>query len=87
MAAKQVSRNLVSYRKNSVFQARPRPHQGHSDCVDWLPAQRVIGLKWAEADTESSCLRLEDSKEGESIHPIGFLCPEHFAAIVTVGRQ
>jgi peptidoglycan/LPS O-acetylase OafA/YrhL len=28
-------------------------------------------LKWAEADTEASCLRLEDSKEGESIRPIG----------------
>jgi integrase len=26
----------------------------------------MIGLKWTEADTESSCLRLEDSKEGES---------------------
>lgn len=31
----------------------------------------MIGLKWAEADTEASCLRLEDSKEGESIRPIG----------------
>ena len=31
----------------------------------------MIGLKWTEADTESSCLRLEDSKEGESIRPIG----------------
>lgn len=27
----------------------------------------MIGLKWTEADTESSCLRLEDSKESESI--------------------
>jgi len=31
----------------------------------------MIGLKWTEADTESSCLRLEDSKEGESIRPVG----------------
>src|SRR5258708_8168505 len=31
----------------------------------------MIGLKWTEADTEASCLRLEDSKEGESIRPIG----------------
>ena len=30
----------------------------------------MIGLKWTEADTEASCLRLEDSKEGESIRPI-----------------
>ncbi|HEY8669446.1 MAG TPA: hypothetical protein VIL63_01280, partial [Terriglobales bacterium] len=29
----------------------------------------MIGLKWTEADTEASCLRLEDSKEGESIRP------------------
>jgi integrase len=26
----------------------------------------MIGLKWTEADTDASCLRLEDSKEGES---------------------
>lgn len=31
----------------------------------------MIGLKWTEADTDSSCFRLEDSKEGESIRPIG----------------
>jgi integrase len=31
----------------------------------------MIGLKWTEADTEASCLRLEESKEGESIRPIG----------------
>jgi len=31
----------------------------------------MISLKWTEADTEASCLRLEDSKEGESIRPIG----------------
>ena len=30
----------------------------------------MIGLKWTEADTEAICLRLEDSKEGESIRPI-----------------
>jgi integrase len=37
----------------------------------------MIGLKWTEANTESSCLRLEDSKEGESnrenlAHPTRF---------------
>lgn len=31
----------------------------------------IIGLKWTEADTASSCLRLSDSKEGESVRPIG----------------
>jgi integrase len=31
----------------------------------------MIKLKWAEADIEASCLRLEDSKEGESIRAIG----------------
>jgi integrase len=31
----------------------------------------MIKLKWAEADTDASCLRLEDSKEGESIRAIG----------------
>jgi integrase len=37
----------------------------------------MIGLKWAEADTEASCLRLEDSKEGESIRPIGLPVVEY----------
>lgn len=31
----------------------------------------MIGLKWSEVDTDASCLRLEDSKEGYSIRPIG----------------
>jgi integrase len=37
----------------------------------------MIGLKWTEADTEVSCLRLEDSKEGESIRPIGLPVVEY----------
>jgi len=37
----------------------------------------MIGLKWTEADTEASCLRLEDSKEGESIRPIGLPVVEY----------
>jgi integrase len=31
----------------------------------------MIALKWTEVDAEASCLRLEDSKEGESIRAIG----------------
>ncbi|RWC39566.1 MAG: DUF4102 domain-containing protein [Mesorhizobium sp.] len=31
----------------------------------------VIGLRWSEVDFEGSCLRLADSKEGASVHPIG----------------
>jgi integrase len=31
----------------------------------------IINLDWREADTENSCLRLQDSKEGASIRPIG----------------
>jgi integrase len=37
----------------------------------------MIGLKWTEADTEASCLRLDDSKEGESIRPIGLAVVEY----------
>ena len=37
----------------------------------------IIGLKWAEADTESSCLRLADSKEGASVRPIGLPVVEY----------
>src|SRR6202047_1704994 len=38
----------------------------------------MITLKWTEADAEASCLRLEDSKEGESIRPIGSPVVEYF---------
>jgi len=31
----------------------------------------MIGLMWTEADTDRSCLRLIDSKEGTSVRPIG----------------
>ncbi|MBZ9803461.1 tyrosine-type recombinase/integrase [Mesorhizobium sp. ES1-6] len=31
----------------------------------------IVGLKWIEVDVENSCLRLEDSKEGASVRPIG----------------
>ncbi|NWG22908.1 MAG: tyrosine-type recombinase/integrase [Pseudorhodoplanes sp.] len=38
----------------------------------------VIQLKWSEVDTEASCLRLKDSKEGESIRAIGLPVVEYF---------
>jgi integrase len=31
----------------------------------------IVGLRWAESDTDASCLRLIDSKEGVSVRPIG----------------
>ena len=37
----------------------------------------IITLKWTEADTQASCLRLEDSKEGESIRAIGLPVVEY----------
>jgi integrase len=37
----------------------------------------IIRLRWTEADTESSCLRLQDSKEGESIRAIGLPVVEY----------
>ncbi|WP_234729450.1 tyrosine-type recombinase/integrase [Acidocella facilis] len=37
----------------------------------------IIELMWAEADTETSCLRLIDSKEGTSIRPIGLPVVEY----------
>jgi integrase len=37
----------------------------------------MIGLKWTETDTEASCLRLEHSKEGQSIRPIGLPVVEY----------
>jgi integrase len=40
----------------------------------------MIRLKWTEADTDASCLRLEDSKEGESIRPIGLPVVEYLSS-------
>jgi len=40
----------------------------------------MINLKWTEADTEASCLRLEDSKEGDSVRPIGLPAVEFLEA-------
>ncbi|MBI2716199.1 MAG: integrase arm-type DNA-binding domain-containing protein [Rhizobiales bacterium] len=37
----------------------------------------MIKLMWTEADTEGSCLRLVDSKEGASIRPIGLPVVEY----------
>ena len=37
----------------------------------------MIKLQWAEADTDASCLRLVDSKEGASIQPIGLPVVEY----------
>jgi integrase len=37
----------------------------------------MIKLQWVEADTESSCLRLIDSKEGMSIRPMGLPVVEY----------
>ncbi|MFG7488828.1 tyrosine-type recombinase/integrase [Methylorubrum rhodesianum] len=37
----------------------------------------IIGLMWSEADTDGSCLRLEDSKEGVSVRPVGLPVVEY----------
>jgi integrase len=31
----------------------------------------IVSLRWREVDAPSSCLRLEDSKEGKAVRPIG----------------
>jgi integrase len=40
----------------------------------------VIGLTWSEVDTEGSCLRLADSKEGASVRPVGLPVVEFLEA-------
>ncbi|WP_429008066.1 tyrosine-type recombinase/integrase, partial [Roseixanthobacter psychrophilus] len=37
----------------------------------------MVTLRWAEVDTDSSCLRLIDSKEGSSVRPIGLPVVEY----------
>jgi integrase len=43
----------------------------------------MIKLQWAEADTDASCLRLVDSKEGASIRPIGLPVVEYLENLRT----
>lgn len=40
----------------------------------------MVGLKWSEADTSWSCLRLADSKGGASVRPIGLPVVEYLEA-------
>jgi integrase len=49
----------------------------HQIALTGCRRSEMIGLKWTEADMEASCLRLEDSKEGESIRPIGLPVVEY----------
>jgi hypothetical protein len=59
--------------------------RGQADKVEQAGAVLLVGeradgdnaLKWAEADIEASCLRLGDSKEGESICPVGLSVVEY----------
>ena len=37
----------------------------------------IIGLMWSETDTDGSCLRLENSKEGVSVRPVGLPVVEY----------
>ena len=34
-------------------------------------SEEIAGLKWSEIDFEHSCLRLEESKTGKSVRPLG----------------
>lgn len=36
----------------------------------------IIGLRWEEVDEGNSCLRLEDTKEGQSVRPVGLAALE-----------
>lgn len=40
----------------------------------------IINLRWSEVDTEASCLRLADSKEGASVRPVGLPVVEYMDA-------
>jgi integrase len=40
----------------------------------------IIGLTWSEVDTDASCLRLVDSKEGDSVRPMGLPVVEFMEA-------
>ena len=55
----------------------------------------IVNLKWADIDSENSCIRLRDSKEGASTRPIGLpvldfldrLCPDVPGIYVFPGTQ
>ncbi|AGH51412.1 tyrosine-type recombinase/integrase [Sphingobium scionense] len=47
----------------------------------------IIGLEWSEFDADSSCLRLNDSKEGASVRPIGLCVVERLESLRPVEEQ
>jgi integrase len=47
----------------------------------------VCGLRWAEIDLPGSCLRLEHTKTGRSVRPIGSAAKEVLRAIIRVSDK
>jgi integrase len=45
--------------------------------LTWCRRAEMIKLQWVEPDTDASCLRLTDSKEGASTRPIGLPVVEY----------
>jgi hypothetical protein len=49
-----------------------------------LRREEVCGLRWAEIDLAGSCLRLENTKTGRSVRPIGSAAKEVLRSITKV---
>ena len=52
-----------------------------------LRREEVCGLRWAEIDLPGSCLRLEHTKTGRSVRPIGSAAKEVLRAIIKVSDK
>jgi integrase len=71
-----------------LLRDRKQMHRQLLDAV-WLLALtgcrlgEIINLKYAEVDQEGGCFRLEDSKEGASLRPVGRAVFDYLATIDT----
>src|SRR5262249_10086853 len=52
-----------------------------------LRREEVCGLRWAEIDTLGSCLRLERTKTGRSVRPVGTVAMEVLQSIARVSDK
>jgi integrase len=75
----------ADYRTLGEMLRKAAEHEKYATTVDIIRQITLTGcrrtemikLMWTEADTEGSCLRLVDSKEGASIRPIGLPVVEY----------
>src|SRR3546814_13419399 len=47
----------------------------------------VLEIRWSEIDSAGSAFRLDDTKYGQSVRPIGLPVPDYFEARLSAGAE